>query len=137
MADHDEFDASELASAYLDGEVSDVERARVESDAALVAEVERLRRVRAALGEVPTAPSASREAAVAAHPGTKRREFLVFEDQPGLLANHYAQVPIGVVPLVEDLSVGNDLRRATSRAHILHLVIPLEARCIWNSLLTL
>ena len=27
MADHDEFDASELASAYLDGEVSDDERA--------------------------------------------------------------------------------------------------------------
>jgi hypothetical protein len=77
MADHDEFDASELASAYLDGEVSDAERARVESDAALGAEVARLRRVRAALGEAPTAPPASREAAIAAALATFDAEHAV------------------------------------------------------------
>ena len=32
MVDHDAFDATELASAYLDGEVTEVERARVEGD---------------------------------------------------------------------------------------------------------
>ncbi len=49
MADNDDHDAVELASAYLDGESTTDERARVESDATLMAEVERLRRVRDAL----------------------------------------------------------------------------------------
>ena len=56
MADNDDRDAVELASAYLDGEATADERARVESDAALLAEVERLRRVRDAVAEIPPAP---------------------------------------------------------------------------------
>jgi hypothetical protein len=83
MADHDEFDASELASAYLDGEVSDDERARVESDAALVAEVERLRRVRAALGDVPSASAPSREAAIAAALSTFDEQHTTDAERPG------------------------------------------------------
>ncbi len=66
MADHDNFDAVELASAYLDGEATADERARVESDPALLAEVERLRRVRAAVVVTPPAPPAQRDAAIAA-----------------------------------------------------------------------
>jgi hypothetical protein len=66
MADHDAFDATELASAYLDGEVTDVERARVEGDRELLAVAERLREVRAALGDVPPAPPARVTAAIAA-----------------------------------------------------------------------
>lgn len=43
----------ELASAYLDGEVTAAERARVEDDPALAAEVDRLRAVRAVVAHVP------------------------------------------------------------------------------------
>ena len=42
-------DLTLLASAYLDGDVTADVRARVEADASLLAEVERLRNVRAAL----------------------------------------------------------------------------------------
>jgi hypothetical protein len=66
MADHDLPDDTELASAYLDGEVTAAERARVEGDLALLAEVERLRRVRAAVADVPPAPATARESAIAA-----------------------------------------------------------------------
>ena len=43
MADDQQPDAAELASAYLDGEATADERARVEADPILLAEVERLR----------------------------------------------------------------------------------------------
>jgi hypothetical protein len=66
MADHDLPDDTELASAYLDGEVTAAERARVEGDPALLAEVERLRRVRAAVADVPPATATARESAIAA-----------------------------------------------------------------------
>jgi hypothetical protein len=66
MADHDNFDAIELASAYLDGEATADERARVEGDPALLAEVERLRRVRAAVVATRPVPPAQRDAAIAA-----------------------------------------------------------------------
>jgi hypothetical protein len=91
MADHDEFDDTELASAYLDGEVSEVERARVEGDASLLAEVERLRTVRAALGDVPPASSATREAAIAA-------ALSAFDAQHPTAAD-LAGADAGVVPL--------------------------------------
>jgi len=63
-----------LASVYLDGQATAEERARVEGDAELVAEVERLRRVRAVLadttsdgsGEAITAPISMRERHLAA-----------------------------------------------------------------------
>jgi hypothetical protein len=66
MADHDNLDAVELASAYLDGEATADERARVEGDPALLAEVERLRLVRDAVAATSPAPPAQRNAAVAA-----------------------------------------------------------------------
>jgi hypothetical protein len=66
MADHDNLDAVELASAYLDGEATADERARVEGDSALLAEVERLRKVRDAVAATPVAPAARRDAAIAA-----------------------------------------------------------------------
>jgi hypothetical protein len=66
MADDDRHDDAELASAYLDGEVTAAERARVEADAGLFAEVDRLRRVRDAFADVPPAPAKGREAAIAA-----------------------------------------------------------------------
>ncbi len=47
-----------LASAYLDGDVTADERARVEADAELIAEVERLRQVRIVLGD-PEPPAIS------------------------------------------------------------------------------
>jgi hypothetical protein len=65
MADHDNLDAVELASAYLDGEATADERARVEGDPALLAEVERLRRVRDAVAATSPAPPAQRDAAIA------------------------------------------------------------------------
>jgi hypothetical protein len=66
MADDDRHDDAELASAYLDGEVTAAERARVDADAGLLADVDRLRRARDAFADVPPAPAAGREAAIAA-----------------------------------------------------------------------
>ncbi|MEY2431615.1 MAG: hypothetical protein QOC92_1340 [Acidimicrobiaceae bacterium] len=58
----------ELASAYLDDEVTPQERARVESDAALRQRVEELRAARDALSSEPLEPpsAATREAAIRA-----------------------------------------------------------------------
>jgi hypothetical protein len=59
--------SDELASAYLDGEVSADERAIVEADAALLARVRELRAVRQALAApLPTRPAADVDAAIAA-----------------------------------------------------------------------
>jgi hypothetical protein len=66
MAEYDNPDAVELASAYLDGEATADERARVEEDPALLAEVERLRRVREAVATTSPAPPAQRDAAITA-----------------------------------------------------------------------
>ena len=54
-----------LASAYLDGDVTVDERVRVEGDAALLAEVERLRSVRVLLGDVEPPAISVREAQLA------------------------------------------------------------------------
>lgn len=59
-------DLTTLASAYLDGATSDAERARVERDAELLAEVERMRQVRAVLGDTEPAPISTRERHLAA-----------------------------------------------------------------------
>lgn len=56
----------ELASAYLDGDVSESERAQVESTPALLALVDELRSLRTGLADVPAAPAVSREAAIEA-----------------------------------------------------------------------
>jgi len=70
MSDFSPFRASdqdELASAFLDGDVTADERALVEADPALVARVEQLRSVREALGApVEPPPSARRDAAISA-----------------------------------------------------------------------
>ncbi len=60
----------ELASAYLDGEVTADERARVESDETLRARVDELRAIRDALAApLPVASDAERESAIAAAVG--------------------------------------------------------------------
>lgn len=59
-------DLDELLAAYIDGTASDAERARVEADPALVAEVERLRQLIAALHEPEPPRHAARESAIAA-----------------------------------------------------------------------
>ena len=55
-----------LASAYLDGDVTPDERAQVEGDPAALAEVDRLRSVRALLGDVAPQAISVREAQLAA-----------------------------------------------------------------------
>ena len=55
-----------LASAYLDGDVTADERVRVESDPAATAEVERLRAVRALLGDLEAPAISIRETHLAA-----------------------------------------------------------------------
>ena len=59
-------DLTLLASAYLDGDVTADERARVESDAALLAEVDRLRAVRSLLGDIEPPSISVRETQLAA-----------------------------------------------------------------------
>jgi hypothetical protein len=59
-------DLTLLASAYLDGDVTEQERARVEGDGELLAEVERLRTVRLLLGDVEPPAISVREAQLAA-----------------------------------------------------------------------
>jgi hypothetical protein len=59
-------DLTLLASAYLDGDVTADERARVENDAEALAEVDRLRSVRALLGDVEPQAISVREAQLAA-----------------------------------------------------------------------
>lgn len=54
-------DLTLLASAYLDGHVDAAERARVEGDPVLLAEVERLRAVRVLIGDVEPSPISTRE----------------------------------------------------------------------------
>jgi hypothetical protein len=59
-------DPTNLASAYLDGELTTDERARVEDDAQLLAEVDRLRAVRLLLADVEPPAISRREAHLAA-----------------------------------------------------------------------
>jgi hypothetical protein len=58
-------DLTLLASAYLDGDVTADERARVESDTDVLAEVDRLRSVRALLGDIEPQAISIREAQLA------------------------------------------------------------------------
>lgn len=69
----------ELASAYLDGDISPVERARVEASPELVALVEAFQKVRSGLSDVPAASDGTREAALAAALG----EFAGMQSQVG------------------------------------------------------
>lgn len=59
-------DDFELLSAYVDGEATRSERARVDSSVELTAEVERLRTVAGAVARVPAPSAATREAIIAA-----------------------------------------------------------------------
>jgi hypothetical protein len=56
----------ELASAYLDGDVDEAQRAQVEASPALLAQVATFRQLSAALADTPPATATSRDAAVAA-----------------------------------------------------------------------
>lgn len=58
-------DLPQLASAYLDGDVTADERARVENDSTVLAEVDRHRSVRALLGDVEPQAISVREAQLA------------------------------------------------------------------------
>lgn len=58
-------DLTLLASAYLDGDVTTDERARVENDTEVLAEVDRLRSIRALLGDVEPQAISVREAQLA------------------------------------------------------------------------
>jgi hypothetical protein len=64
MTDHDPLD--DLASAHLDGTTSPDEAAQVAADPALLARVETLRAVRAAVGAMPPVDPARRDAAITA-----------------------------------------------------------------------
>ncbi len=67
MNDHDAaLQDHELASAYLDGEATAHERAMVEASPELLALVASFRQVRDTLGQVPAAPVAQRDTAIAA-----------------------------------------------------------------------
>ncbi|MGK0275482.1 MAG: hypothetical protein ACI9N0_001866 [Ilumatobacter sp.] len=59
-------DLTLLASAYLDGNTTPAERAQVDGDPATLAEVERLRQVRAVLSQTDSAPISTRERHLAA-----------------------------------------------------------------------
>lgn len=87
-------DQLELASAYLDGEATTDERAVVESDPQLLAEVDRLRAVRAALGDVEPPLSPAREAAVAA-------ALAVFDERPAstMPSTPGPSAPTNVIPI--------------------------------------
>ena len=54
-------DLINLASAYLDGDTTATERAQVENDPKLLAQVDRLRQVRAVLSDIEVAPISVRE----------------------------------------------------------------------------
>lgn len=87
-------DELELANAYLDGEATADERALVESDAELLAELQRLRTVRAALGHVDPPVPATRESAIAA-------ALAVFDERASVAAPAAAAAaaPTNVVPI--------------------------------------
>jgi hypothetical protein len=59
-------DPTSLASAYLDGDLAAADRARVESTPELLAEVDRLRQVRAVLADLPEVSISTRERHLAA-----------------------------------------------------------------------
>jgi hypothetical protein len=69
----------ELVTAYLDGEATPEERAAVESDPQLAAEVERMRAVRSALQETGDPAAHARERAIAA-------ALAVFDEEHGIAA---------------------------------------------------
>jgi len=86
----------ELANAYLDGEATADERALVEADAELLAELPRLRNARAALGDVEPPNPAARESAIAA-------ALAVFDERTSVAAAAGSPAtraaPTNVVPL--------------------------------------
>ncbi len=66
MNDDDLDPLHQLASAYLDDEITLADRVRVEASPELVGLVESFRQIRAGLGDVPAPPATTREAAFAA-----------------------------------------------------------------------
>jgi pilus assembly protein FimV len=66
MSNEDLPQSAELASAYLDGELDGPQRAAAAGDPNVMAAVDSLARVRAALGDVPIADPTSKDTAIAA-----------------------------------------------------------------------
>lgn len=83
-------DQLELVNAYLDGEATLDERALVESDTELLAEVARLRAVRNALSDVEPPSASARETAIAA-------ALAAFDELPATAAAPAAPAPRGDV----------------------------------------
>jgi len=79
-------DQLELANAYLDGEATAGERTLVESDAELLAEVERLRSIRNVLGEIEPPSPHARESAIAA-------ALAAFDDLPSTVTGSLETTP--------------------------------------------
>ena len=97
----------ELVTAYVDGEATEDERARVEADADLLAEVERQRAARAAVHDVEPPSAAGRDAAIAA-------ALAVFDDEiaPTIRPAHPAAIPARDVTVPTNI-VPFDQRRRT------------------------
>ena len=66
MTDHASLPDDELVSAFLDGELDEAGRARVEAEPALLARADELGRVRAVLGDPPQPPPGAVDTAVTA-----------------------------------------------------------------------
>lgn len=99
-------EATELASAYLDGEASDAEAARVEADPALLALVDSMREARERVQAAPSAVDpARREAAIAA-------ALAAFDEQ------HAADAPEAPVTSLVDVAA----RRAGTSTRTLRIV---------------
>lgn len=98
----------ELASAYLDGEATADERARVESSAVLRSMVDSFARVRSELADVPAAPAAARDAAFAA-------AFAAFDAAAG----------------GESITAGSTTIAAAPAAPAVAPVVPLSSRRRW------
>ncbi|MAT05705.1 MAG: hypothetical protein CL424_11760 [Acidimicrobiaceae bacterium] len=79
-------DPDTLASAYLDGELTDEDRRAAEADPAVMAEVERLRAVRVELGAVEPPSDTARESAIGAAMAAYHERF------GGAAATHDEQV---------------------------------------------
>ncbi len=107
MHDDDLHPDHELASAYLDGDVTEVERAQVEASPDLSALVATMRDVRSQLSDVPPASAAAREAALAA--------MLAEFDAPSAIAGEPATPPAAAAAATAPAAGSNVVSLASRR----------------------
>lgn len=94
-------DELELVTAYVDGEATPGERARVEAEPDLLAEVERQRVVRAQLHDVGAAASTAREHAIAAALAVFDGDVAGGTGSAGASRAPDRTVPTNIVPLAQ------------------------------------